>query len=105
MIDYHPSQRRAFGLACAFLLLGLAPRLAQAGEAKISRDVVYGTILWEKPATDAAPPANGTPAPPEKREIKLLLDVYEPEGFTGRRPGLVLIHGGGWYSGDKGSYK
>ena len=36
---------------------------------------------------------------------KLLLDVYEPDGFTGRRPGVVLIHGGGWYSGDKGSYK
>jgi acetyl esterase/lipase len=32
---------------------------------------------------------------------KLLLDVYQPPG-AGPHPGVMLIHGGGWRSGDKG---
>ena len=32
------------------------------------------------------------------------MDVYLPTGFTGLRPGVELIHGGGWQAGDKGFY-
>lgn len=32
------------------------------------------------------------------------MDVYLPAGFTGLRPGVALIHGGGWQAGDKGFY-
>ncbi|WP_347243672.1 alpha/beta hydrolase [Thermogutta sp.] len=34
----------------------------------------------------------------------LMLDAYLPQG-TGTRPGVVLIHGGGWRGGDKSSYR
>lgn len=32
------------------------------------------------------------------------MDLYLPTGFTGLRPGVILIHGGGWQAGDKGFY-
>ena len=32
------------------------------------------------------------------------MDVFLPIGFTGLRPGVVLIHGGGWQAGDKNFY-
>ncbi len=32
------------------------------------------------------------------------MDVYVPTGFSGPRPGVTLIHGGGWQAGDKGFY-
>lgn len=32
------------------------------------------------------------------------MDIYLPDGFTGPRPGVALIHGGGWEGGDKGGY-
>jgi acetyl esterase/lipase len=32
------------------------------------------------------------------------MDVYLPTGFAGPRPGIELIHGGGWQGGDKGFY-
>ncbi len=32
------------------------------------------------------------------------MDVYLPTGFAGLRPGVELIHGGGWQAGDKGFY-
>ena len=32
------------------------------------------------------------------------LDVYLPTGFAGPRPGVELIHGGGWQGGDKSFY-
>ncbi len=35
----------------------------------------------------------------------LLLDVFEPQGFFGKRPGVVLVHGGGWSGGDKDFYR
>jgi acetyl esterase/lipase len=31
----------------------------------------------------------------------LAMDVYRGSGFTGKRPGLVFLHGGGWCLGDK----
>ena len=32
------------------------------------------------------------------------MDLYLPTGFAGPRPGVELIHGGGWQGGDKGFY-
>ena len=32
------------------------------------------------------------------------MDVYLPIGFAGPRPGVELIHGGGWQGGDKNFY-
>lgn len=32
------------------------------------------------------------------------MDLYLPVGFPGPRPGVALIHGGGWQGGDKGFY-
>ncbi len=32
------------------------------------------------------------------------LDLYLPKGASGLRPGVVLVHGGGWRSGDKQGY-
>jgi acetyl esterase/lipase len=34
----------------------------------------------------------------------LLLDAYVPAGGTDRRPAVVMIHGGGWRTGDKASW-
>jgi acetyl esterase/lipase len=35
---------------------------------------------------------------------RLKLDIYEPEKFTGKLPVIVMIHGGGWNSADKGAW-
>ncbi|HZO89382.1 MAG TPA: alpha/beta hydrolase [Chthonomonadaceae bacterium] len=74
---------RTIGLGWALMALGLAPCLARASEIRVQKNVVYGTV-------------NGT---------KLLLDVYQPEAARGRRPGVVLVHGGGWMGGDKSYYE
>jgi acetyl esterase/lipase len=31
------------------------------------------------------------------------LDIYIPDGGAVPRPGVIVIHGGGWYSGKKDS--
>jgi acetyl esterase len=67
--------------ALALLLLGAPPVPAQ-GAVDVRRDVQFGV-------------ANGKP---------LLLDAYVPPGGTGRRPAVVLVHGGGWRAGDKSSF-
>lgn len=36
--------------------------------------------------------------------VKLLMDVYLPKAFPGKRPGVLLVHGGGWVGGDKAAY-
>jgi acetyl esterase len=65
----------------AILLLSVPP--AGAAQAiDVRRDVEYGT-------------ANGK---------RLLLDAYVPAG-EGRRPAVVMIHGGGWRVGDKASWQ
>ncbi|HLI48356.1 MAG TPA: alpha/beta hydrolase [Chthonomonas sp.] len=33
--------------------------------------------------------------------VKLLMDVYLPKTAPSKRPGIVLVHGGGWVGGDK----
>ena len=65
----------------AILLLAV-PRAGAAPAVDVRRDVEYGT-------------ANGK---------RLLLDAYVPAG-TGRRPAVVMIHGGGWRMGDKASWQ
>jgi acetyl esterase/lipase len=54
-------------------------------DARVSKDHVYG----------------------EAGGVKLLLDVYQPKAgaFTGKRPGVLLVHGGGWVGGDKKFYE
>lgn len=39
--------------------------------------------------------------------VHLLLDVYQPKAgaFKGKRPGVLLVHGGGWMGGDKKFYE
>jgi acetyl esterase/lipase len=61
-----------------------------------------------EPSTSAAPAARYTalvqsnvaygPLPAE------MLDLCRPSDAAGPRPGVVLIHGGGWSSGDKSQY-
>lgn len=49
----------------------------------------------------------------EKKDIEygrvgdraLMLDLYTPENREESVPGLIFIHGGGWYAGDKRDYK
>jgi acetyl esterase/lipase len=36
---------------------------------------------------------------------KLVLDVYRPKDATGKRPAVMLIHGGGWRQGSKSDFK
>lgn len=73
------SQRHAW---LALLLLTAAGSLLPAGEVRVEKDVAYL---------------------PEGRTEKL--DLYLPaEGAAGeKRPGVVIIHGGGWTGGDKGA--
>jgi len=35
----------------------------------------------------------------------LLLDIYRPRGLKSTRPGVILIHGGGWVEGNKSSQR
>ena len=57
---------------------------------KIEKDAVYGEIKMQ-----------GGNAKP----LALKMDVYEPQGFRGRRPGVIMVHGGGWIGGDKAQYE
>lgn len=54
-------------------------------EVEVQRDVVYGQAAGS-----------------DGRSTPLRMDLYQPLGDTARsRPALVLIHGGGYYTGDK----
>jgi acetyl esterase/lipase len=67
----------------ALIWCWLAPRAGwAAGEVRVDKDVVYGT----------------------QEGVKLLMDVYQPDGSTGKRPGILFVHGGAWAFGDKGMY-
>src|SRR4051794_31997702 len=72
-------------VALSVLMVVTAPlpaRAAGADGVQVSRDLQYGTDGAEK----------------------LLLDVYQPSDATSPSPILILIHGGGWVSGDKAEY-
>ena len=57
-----------------------APAPALASQPRVLTDVAYGADPAQK------------------------MDLYLPAGFPGPRPGVALIHGGGWQAGDKGFY-
>jgi acetyl esterase/lipase len=78
----HHRLNRVLSLCGALIACGLMPRLADAAEPRMEKDVVYGTMS----------------------DTRLLLDAFVPDGFTGKRPGIVLIHGGGFIGGDKAYY-
>ena len=60
------------------VLSGLSTKMsAERYEAQMLPDIPYG------------------PLPDEK------LDLCQPKGVAGERPAVILIHGGGWISGDK----
>jgi YD repeat-containing protein len=67
---------------------------AVAGHAQytvqITRDIVYGKGWVTYPSAQAK---------------NLLMDMYYPQGSTAsNKTALVMIHGGGWWSGDKTAY-
>ena len=70
------------GLGLAAIGVGLLARLVPTHLPE-ELDVVYGE-------------AGGT---------TLRLDIYRPEGEPRPRPGVLLIHGGGWSEGDKSSLR
>ncbi len=77
--------RNGFGplfMVLSTLLLSLSGGRARAGEVKVEKDVVYGTV----------------------QETKLLLDAYTPDDASPKHPGILLIHGGGFIGGDKAFY-
>jgi acetyl esterase/lipase len=67
------------GLALIVVGIGVAAIFLRRDRQPQERDVVYGE-------------AGGRP---------LLLDIYRPSGPGQARPGVLLIHGGGWVEGDK----
>ena len=67
------------GLAVALVALGAAGVLLLRGHPPEGRDLVYGV-------------AGGS---------ALKLDVYRPAGPKTVRPGVLLVHGGGWAGGTK----
>ena len=76
------------------LILGLVfclsvSRTAHAQDIKVTKDVVY---------TEATDPKEG-------KVIGTKLDVYLPQDGVAKHPSVILIHGGGWFAGDKGQYK
>ena len=80
------------------LLLTLTASKSLANEVKVTKDVIYGTGVITQLSS------GGTQD--EKQIVKtmvanLTLDVYQPVGVEGKRAGILLVHGGGWFSGDK----
>ncbi|WP_435009294.1 alpha/beta hydrolase fold domain-containing protein [Tundrisphaera lichenicola] len=69
------------GATAALTLLGIAGILWFRYPPPVELDVEYGR-------------ANGRP---------LRLDIYRPAASIGPRPGVLLVHGGGWVQGDKSS--
>ena len=68
----------------AILLIGKA----DAQNVKTTTDVVYAE------ATDK-----------ENKPVQIKLDAYVPENSPGKHPAIIMIHGGGWFAGDKAQYK
>ena len=72
------------GLCCG---PSAGPAFAQgSGGVRVRENVVYGT---------------GRVAAPAARDVSLLLDLYQPARRAGRRPVVVLIHGGGFRMGTR----
>ena len=86
MFTFHKT-KFAVILFMALALRFAAPSFADAP--KITKDVVYGEIERAE----------------NKPPLWLKMDVYEPQKFHGRRPGVLMVHGGGWIGGDKSQYQ
>ncbi len=72
-----------------------------ANEIRIVKDVTYGVGVVEIPVKDSPDANPSSKSDSIKSESNLLLDVYEPMGLTGKLPAVMVIHGGGWFGGDK----
>jgi acetyl esterase len=59
---------------------------------------LYAPLLAAQP-TDGVQRHDNLPYGDNERQV---LDVYQPTAFTGPRPVLVFLHGGGFIRGDKG---
>jgi len=74
--------RRWFVVALsAALALSLALAQEKKYEVEVQKDLAYGSTH-------------------ERQK----LDLFRPKGADGVRPGVVLVHGGGWRGGDKAGY-
>ncbi len=80
-----PRLCRQFGLVVALLLTAMAPSLplSAASAAPASADAVHVDVEYGR--------AGGE---------RLLLDAWVPPG-PGPHPAVILVHGGGWTTGDK----
>ena len=78
--------------------------------------LVLALVALVAPAAGAQPSVDvrrDAPAPAPVIDIeygtangkRLLLDAYVPPAGEGRRPAVVMIHGGGWRVGDKASWR
>ncbi|CEK15284.1 esterase/lipase [Chthonomonas calidirosea] len=68
-------------------------------------------LVFSKPAVQALPQTVSDDVTVQKNVpygevdgVKLLMDVYLPKTASGKHPGIVLVHGGGWVGGDKVFY-
>jgi len=99
---------RSLRSAVAWLLLPLLLCSAAAGAADYTLDNTYQKLSPRHP--DIVPvrlqPVDGVRHRPALtyRSVggrQLQMDVFAPENLAAPRPGLLLVHGGGWRSGDR----
>lgn len=79
----------AISVALCTTAVGRDAYLDQTFGFDVQRNIIYGT---------------GSVGNPASGEIDLLLDLYEPVGLPGLKPGLVYIRGGSFDHGDKASF-
>lgn len=92
---------RTVGAAAATLAAALAI-LALASLASASVTTARTAPLAPLAPAQAAPTVtSGVAYDPGSPNGPLLLDVYEPAGSAASRPAVVLVHGGGWTTGDR----
>ncbi len=79
-------------------------------KAQVLYDVVYGNAegYWDSYASETESYfeilSNGILSSVTKKDLKLKMDIYYPEGDSlDKRPLIMFIHGGGFYIGDKRS--
>ena len=90
---------------------GPTPRRSRgAGVARAVSTLIVAVVTAAVPAPSSAAPTQPATGPPTVTSGvdystggagSLLLDVYEPAGTATALPAVVLVHGGGWTSGDR----
>src|SRR5690242_5770655 len=94
---------RRFDRALLVALVVLAALVALSGSG-------IGTLTAPSPAVSRVEVAGGRYAAEVRRDVAYgplaeeRLDLCRPVGAAGARPGVVLIHGGGWRSGGRGQF-